>query len=259
MKHIISLASALISSSVFADIPYTFTTGTPAKASEVNANFEALNQDTALVLNKVNANTESISNLSSRITSLETAPDDSGCTDSTNPHGAISYAAKSSSVGEQIAIGGNNYRMIKVPFVEFSSGDQYSLEYPVMESDSSPGSFFSNFSTQHTNEDITCNNATISGFPTFIPDVYESRGYLLNNSNSNSSTTLSLYSSIIIKIDDTSLNILISASQVQSTAQVSNGDYDFTDNLDVDAMVDIPTLVTALDDLIDYVSITKEP
>ena len=259
MKRFMSLVSILISSSVFADVPYTFTAGMPAKASEVNSNFETLNQNVNSALGKANSNTQSISDINSRVTSLEGAPTNTECEASTNPHGAISYSAKASTIGEQITAGGNNYRIIKVPFVEFSSGDQYTLQYPVMESDSSPGMFFSNFSTQHTNSDLDCINATISGLPTFIVDVYESQGFLLNNTGSTSSSTLSLYASLTIKVNETSLNVTISASQVQSSAQVNNGDYDFTDNLDADAMVDMPSLVSALDSLIDYITVTKEP
>ncbi|MDK9737372.1 hypothetical protein KI655_08670 [Vibrio sp. D404a] len=72
MKLVLATAvSSAFTSSAFAEVPNTFTANTPAKASEVNANFTALDQDISSLGTEVDDLTDEVDSIEARVTSLE--------------------------------------------------------------------------------------------------------------------------------------------------------------------------------------------
>lgn len=72
MKLVLATAvSSAFTSVALADVPNVFTANTPAKASEVNANFTALDQDISSLGTEVDDLTDEVDSIEARVTSLE--------------------------------------------------------------------------------------------------------------------------------------------------------------------------------------------
>ncbi|NRB37722.1 MAG: hypothetical protein HRU20_04540 [Pseudomonadales bacterium] len=106
----------LFSAQLLAEIPHTFSAGTPAKASEVNANFMSLNK--------------AIGDLSEEIQDSVLHCDGAGFK-KPGQIDAINYQATNSKPGDYVVIAGESYRIIKMAFLEHATGDAYAIQFPV--------------------------------------------------------------------------------------------------------------------------------
>jgi len=216
--------------SIRAEVPHVFTAGSPAVAQQVNENF---------------------ADLDSRTTDLR----DLSCGPA-NIH-SLSYSAKPSSIGDEIIVENDTYRMVKVPFVEFATGTRYTITLPARLN--SNGDVFLNMSMSHSRGDPFCGATTVAGFPaaTYISDY---RNMLLANTGSyNSSSTYSVHAAVVLMINETTLQVSFQVESREQEQLVAIGDYDFSDDLDTGLMVHRSDLILAADDLIDYISIQAEP
>jgi len=91
-------------------VPHTFQDGTPAEASEVNENFDAL-------ADGVNAQDVRIKNVENVA--------------SVNPAHTFTYTKNDQEAGYEFQVGGENYRLVDFPVYEYSTGDRYVVRLPL--------------------------------------------------------------------------------------------------------------------------------
>jgi len=235
-----------------AEVPYKFSAGTPAKAAEVNANFNALDD---------------------RLKEIEAGGSNGSCTDfysGFHKLGAGAYTPNNSQVGDKMTVLGMDYVIVKVPFVEFGTGEAYAVKFPMRLSyDAQSGVGYVDDNGQTMTEHVLggatpCYDLKLANFPAEI-SLGERRTFRLNNSNRASgqtSTNYAMYCGIRILINQTALSIYIPThlAVAEQSVLIAEGDYDFTDDLDTEAMTHkADSLIQAIDELIDYISIERLP
>ncbi len=247
MKKMIIIGATILSAVAFAELPYTFTAGTPAKASEVNQNFNALDSN--------------IGSVESRVKTLEKFT----CAYASQQSHKVTYQAKSSTLGQIIILNDKKYRIVEVPFREFSSGDLYKIRLPVKEVTSkyAPSYVSGRLSTGHSNGHNDCSSLTISGFPAQL-FFNESRNISFSNESGQSGAEIEFESTLgasisgSIRIGETNVSFYFTDTKSETTStSTTTDDYDFTDNFEIDNMVHDNKIISPLDDLLDYIQITK--
>ena len=229
---------------VNAELPNTFSAGTPAKASEVNANFQ---------------------NLDGRIKSLEEKFD--GGDSDPYPH-KLTYTYIASTPGKEITIGGQTYRIIRMP-IKTPDGKVYALTLPsaINESTSSyyadsPYFIRSSVTVQHNYFDIfsdfTINGytatSTVSDYWSYTAEGYSSsnegkQGYWDQSYGVHYSPSLS----ISIQVNDCLISAYFSFSEQQvAQSDIPNTVSDFT-GVDMTSVGDNMTMIEHLDKLLDYI------
>ncbi|TDO99824.1 hypothetical protein [Marinomonas balearica] len=246
MKNIIFILSTIISPLAFSDVPNIFISGSPAKAAEVNQNFNALDSK--------------ITSANSRISALEDASEQADECESEDYWSAniqkISYEPKSSTIGLQLNYYSTNYRVVEVPFKEFGTGDLYKVRFPAEERSSD--SIYAYLSTRHVSDFSECSSFNISSFPVSDNSLFVNRTFsIVNNGTTKSQSNLSASYSLGVKIGETYLSLSFNVSKTETDPVVSPGDYDFTDDFNTNNMTTDQALIDALDNLVDYVQITK--
>lgn len=272
MKLTLVIISLVLSTVARAEVPYTFSPNTPAKASEVNQNFEALNDAIDATASQSEANSNEQQSSEARITDLENqigCPNDNNWLTATHQ---FTYEYTPSELGQEIVFGSTGYKIVQVPFVEFKSGDVYLIKYPVRLStnsywDEDIGDWASEFSepsgyfsTHHVTSSIACNHFSISNFPVSQLELNESRSISFTNYTGISSTaisTLIINYTFSIKVGETAINLTYQDIVSEDNQLDGPLDYDFTDNIDTDKMNHSDELLSSFDDLIDYIQITK--
>lgn len=256
MKKIGFLALILWSGTASCAVPYTFTAGTPAKASEVNANFQNLDGRVKTLENKSSAG-------------AGTGSDG----DAIYAH-SLTYAAAGSTIGQEFTIGGITYRIIRVP-VKTPNGKIYALTYPaeLKAASSVPDGAASHYaastiSISHTQYPFTQTDV-INGFPAALTVndyfYFSTSGKYSNSGGSygywDQSYWVTFYAQGQVRIDlngsHVSIHYLLSETQKQQTG-IDNSASDFT-SVDLSAVQDNLTMVGHLDQLIDYIKIEELP
>ena len=227
IKSALLLCSAL-SFSAFADIPHTFISGTPAKASDVNDNFEALDNRISEIVAVGDA---AEIDLCEGVHSSFTAP----------PKRNLTYSYANSEPGDRVTIKGIEYVVVKLPFVEIGTGDYYSVKLlsPY------PSNIYDYFliETRPVISDAQCQEVNISGYPATTNGYFSRRlrisfnnGYGSNKGRSDAQFTFG----VDIKINGTLLSISHFTSILEMLSNHEVGNYDFTDAIDKAAMTTSP-------------------
>ena len=236
---------------LWATVPYTFTANTPARASEVNSNFQSL---------------------SDKITTLEGNVSDivSGGSDSSNCYTSpytYTYSYTPSNIGDTITLNGVEYIMVAMPFIEFSTGDHYYVKYPVQKSTSSSMdmNLYTNIDTSYINVGDECYPYTFAGFPAsdYTLIRYNNRYSAIMadpaDSGSTYSISRSVYSIVNIKINHTVFYFYMSLGNTIQETLLSSGDVDMRDDINWAEMYNDTSLVDDVKTLMNYIEIVKIP
>ena len=213
-------------------VPHTFTDGTPALASEVNENFDAL-------ADGVNAQDV-------RIEELE----DEG--EGKEPVHTFTYTKNDQEAGYEFQVGGVDVRLVDFPIYEFSTGDRYVVRIPILNNGDT------SWTTTHPNE-IADNpreyDLDIDGYSV---QVYftEIRGYKISVQQTISTTGGSCR--VTIRILETvfgTQDALYSKFITEDISPQDNFANSYVDSIPAPSERDPDLARTACDDLIDYIQI----
>ena len=253
MKNLLCILLGLIVSPLaLSAVPHTFTAGTPARASDVNENFEALDANTSKLkadLCQISPGYNGIGILNRWI----------------NKPLQISYTAKGSYVGQPVTINGVKYRIVDVPIKEFKTGKLYRLRLPLRSVSGESGGTCSNekpcvgmrYEAHHISQSLECSNITVSGFPARLISGQFREVRFRNNGGGKSSSYQRVSAFISIRIGDTGITIWLGVGKTETEHLVNVGDYNFVDDFDTQAMTNDESSVRTIDDLIDYVQIEE--
>lgn len=234
---------------VWATVPYTFTPYTPAKASEVNANFQALSDKLSTLENNVTNNSAAI------------ASESGNCDQKIFP---FTYQYTPSSIGDTVTINGVEYIMVAEPFIEHGTGDHYYIKRPIVKTNNSKNiNLYSYIYTYYVQQGTECYPLTFSGFPSKYSDGIDYRHYY-NASIADPADTSNDYeienwasATIFVKINQTTLQLNFSIRNKLQQTLIDSGDVDLRDNINW-SVLDVDTsLVDNLKTLINYVEIVK--
>jgi len=104
-------------------VPNTFEDGTPAEASEVNANFDALADGVNAQDVKIQTLEEESISQEVRLQELEGENED--------PVHTFTYTKNDHEAGYEFQMAGVDYRLVDLPIYEYSTGDRYVVRYPL--------------------------------------------------------------------------------------------------------------------------------
>ena len=231
-----------------ADVPYTFTPYTPAKASEVNANFQAL---------------------SDKITTLEDNAIDGGTVCEKSPF-KYTYSYISSNIGDTITVNNREYVIVAMPFIEYGTGDHYYVKYPVVKVNSSFSSktldTSTSISTNYVEPGNTCFTHTFAGYPARdYSTIYYNTSYNASMADpaetyTNYRISNTSYHTVQIKINQTEVNLqYYYLTDTIQDSLVNSGDVDMTDNIDWSKLGVDTALVDSVKMLMNYVEVVKIP
>jgi hypothetical protein len=184
----------------------------------------------------------------------------------------LSYNYVASNPGDLITVNNTEYRIIRMPFVEFGSNKRFYVQYPVAVQE--PQFARQQLSTYH---DITaptgCLNLQMAGehvnvdLPTTVRD---NRSISVSSTISSGAegiyylnivaSDLTSRATIVIRVGETTLRVSVQASVSEQNTVTETLEpqfstiYDFTDNFDYSKMID-GTTTQAVEDLMDYVTI----
>jgi len=249
-KLILTTLSVVCLSSISAmatDIPYVFTPHTPAKASEVNANFQAL-------LDKIDTLEQNAGNGSGSSGNI-----DEGCSFDSFEY---TYHHISSNIGDTVTINGKEYIISAIPFVEYGTGERYYIKYPVLRSMMYADMFSTTgvVSTSYVTSDAKCYKDTIAGYPAWKYTTYSTTYSASLNGDSGSFTaTVSAMINVTFKINKTALNVyIVDYTQPKQLGEISANDYDMRDNVNNWSDLDLnSTVIDGIKTLMNYVEIYK--
>ena len=251
--RVLVCAGLLLSINSYADLPYTFSAGAPAKASQVNANFSALD---------------------GRISAVEGGGGNSCGLNygfgRVEPFHGYSYSYVDLPVGSAVTVGGKQYEITRIPFLEFKTGDHYAVKMPVEVvscSGVSPpaciGTYMNYVYLSASHVKTACGySETFSGFPAFI-SYSDGISYNMNGQNrlqSNFDFYPSASLGVFVLINETMIYLGFSVnSGAQGASATASSDRDLADNVDWLSLADPIQQVQQAAQLMNYVKIEKLP
>lgn len=247
MKNIFIAASLLVAvSNALAEIPHTFTANTPAKASEVNANFEYLD-------NKLSVSEQS---------------QEYKCYDNHVDY-PYTYSRKEAPLGTALMVGESEYRLVKIAVTDPRTNQIFHVTYPVYSAkrpDETRYVSFPELILYPMNGDYDCNNNLLSNQPSaFNKNI----GFTINTSNrysnfgeinssgyknNSSNSSISIYAQIIV--GSQYLTFSFAGNGYAESTVVNSDDYDFT-NDKITLSTDFSTPILEISTLLDHIIIEK--
>ncbi len=235
---------------LFADVPYIFKANTPAKASEVNANFQALSTKITNVENVVGIGGDDQGT-------------SSGCDSSPFPY---TYQYTPSQIGDTITVRGVEYIIVALPFIEHGTGEHFYIKKPVIKTYSSNNIDLRIYlDTEFVNKGTSCYPSSFSGYPAqYSEGIRYGHNYqasIADPANNGSKFTInkSAYNSVRVKINQTTFGIYVGLNQTVQDTSMTSGDVDLRDNINWSSLGVDTSLVNDLKTLFNYVEIVKIP
>lgn len=240
-----------ISLSAFAELPHKFSPGTPAKASEVNENFQYLND---------------------QIDELKNNASESGsytCETNTSDY-PYTYTHEVSPLGTSMFLGDSEYKLVKFAVIDDVSGDEYHVTMPTLVySQTSPTTVdYVRFSPAVNNQygGYRCTGSSAFGTQ-FVYNIATgfTVGESINYSNDGDDDTgtyydtyksqsLRFYATIAVGSRYMQVSYVMPSHSTEKL--VSSGDYDFTDDI-VDVNPDFTDDIAELTTFLNHIYVQK--
>ena len=250
LKYLLILS---LSVNTLAGVPNTFTANTPAKAEEVNENFDYLYDEI-----------EKLKNSDSNSENQYDCPTQA----SDYPY---NYNYKSAPLGTSIYVGDAEYKLTKFAVNDPINGDTYHVTMPILVSNQTTPTTtkYVTFSPSAStvNNDFICKDSSIfgglflynikNGFNIvsnlrYTNDGDDDNGYYYDTTHSKS---LQYYATVAFGNSSTTIAIT-HPSKIEREKLVSSGDYDFTDD-QIEFTPDFAQQVEELTDFLDHIRIEK--
>lgn len=220
-----TIAAMVIGHTAQASVPYTFSANTPARAAEVNANFD---------------------NLDTRITAVESAR----CA-TRGPELDVTHSPVVMSPGVYFQIDGRDVTVMSVAFVEHTSGEKFLLNIPVALTGSTLGGGKINISTSKSTFSDFCSTKTLSGYPFMITSGNETRQIF----SSRFEATSSVYTSLALSILVDKTVVVITLDNKSTIEQSVVDQFNYLSKLSHSLMISPAIDRDYIDNFIDYISI----
>jgi len=289
MKYLL-IAFSVVSFSVNAEIPHTFSAGSPAKASEVNENFEHFDIEMTRLETEATTTYEGLQGdieaVESDLATLETRVDDlvaagsgdnagTGMTYScgTDPYDhAYTYSRTVADLGTSVFLGGQEFKLAKYA-VEVDNGDIYHITMPKrLSTQTSPTTVsyvrFSSYVPPADDRFVCSEGGTIFGDAQFYyditPGMFISRETYFSNDGDvdgtyylDTSTIESIQYNVNVTFGGKKMNISAYLDGDASSILVGNHDYDFTDQVPVVEGADYSAQYAEIAAFLNYIYIEK--
>jgi hypothetical protein len=232
-----------------AAVPFSFSAGQPARASEVNANFKNLDD-------RLNA-VESSGSTQNTLTIEKTHP--------------ITYSYVASTPGYEFTLGGKKYRIIRVPIKGFA-GELYAVTYPAeVKTDPNSGPYILGYQSVGIRTNMSSHlfkqNTVVNGFAAQI--FYSETGYYNYGGDWTGKSGIGAYwdqylsarsnwyAGITVRVADFYVDVSFDSyyHPIKITG-IANTVSDFT-KLDLSALDDGAASLGYIDQLIDYVKVER--
>jgi hypothetical protein len=198
------------------------------------------------------------------------------CSKYNNRFHPYSYSRTAAGIGEIITIDDLRYRIIRMPFYEFGSGERYAVTYPVQiteVSNCAPGKtcfddslYGASITTTHeVNEAVEKCGVTVNGQKALFT-ISDSIGYDSNNSyigpksNPEYSVSGTQYGRVALQVKETSVGLSLFTNYLTTTYQktsVITDDGDYVDEIQWDKIVHPDRHIERIKRLMNYVWIEK--
>jgi len=257
MNKILVISSMLFTTNAMAvDVDFSRSTVVPSESGINTISIDSI--EAANKAYKVNFNLQDDLKLainSYQERSLDSNTESSGGATCNGYFHTVTYNKRESQTGDVVSIHGQTFRIYKFPFVEFGSGDRYTIKIPLKEN-----SFLQIDTSHRSPTENSCSTVMSSPDEQVVFNVNESRKVSFRHFSDQKEITSS-YSvgvSLHFFIGETSIHAQSAAlSYIEEEISVSNTDYDFSDNLSYGNMINHQGVINDLDNLIDYVEIEK--
>lgn len=281
------IALSVVSLSVHAEVPHTFTAGTPAKAVEVNENFEHLDSEVVRLETEATTAYEDLQSdievVESDLATLETtvgglvAAGSGGGTGTTYSCGtdaydhAYTYSRTVAELGTSVYLDGTEYRLTKYA-VTAANGDLYHITMPkrVYSQTSPTAATYVRFSSYlpPAEDQFICDSDSIFGDAQFYyditPGMFISRETFYSNDGDtdsyyyqNTSSIEAIQYNANITFGGMVMNVSAYLEGDEASILVGNHDYDFTDQVPVVESADYSAQYAEIAAFLNYIYIEK--
>lgn len=170
----------------------------------------------------------------------------------TSPFG-YNYNYTPSEIGDIIKVGGIEYVITAMPFLEYGTGEHYYIKVPATKYG---GNISFNYTSQYMTNDTSCYPYSFAGLPSSNNEINYYTTYNVYG-NFNVGQSASFMSSI--KINQTKLTMRMYPNKAIQNTPIAAGDADLTDNVNWEGLGVDTSLVDNTKTLLNYIQIVKIP